>query len=107
MPNGRSGGFVIETADLKQLVQAISGETVVGKLFTMVLKEQPACAEEVLRLIDECRKDRLAVEEQDHAFYVIHFSDERNIKWLLLNSTSPMFAELRSRHARWLDEHSG
>jgi hypothetical protein len=32
MPNGRSGGFLIETADLTQLAQAVSGDTVVGKL---------------------------------------------------------------------------
>ena len=34
MPNGHSGSFVIKTTDLKQLVQAVSGDAVVGKSTT-------------------------------------------------------------------------
>jgi hypothetical protein len=45
--NGRSDGFVIETADLKQPVQAVSDETVLG-------------------LIDVCSHERLPV--GDYAF---------------------------------------
>jgi hypothetical protein len=34
MPNGRSGGFVIETADLTQLVIVASDSATVGQLTT-------------------------------------------------------------------------
>jgi hypothetical protein len=32
MPNGRSGGFVIEKEDLNQLVKSLPDATVVGKI---------------------------------------------------------------------------
>ena len=50
MPNGRSGGFVIETADLKQLVTAVSDTAVVGKL-TTGLQLRAASAADKVRLI--------------------------------------------------------
>src|SRR5215510_2370415 len=106
MPNGRSGGFVIETADLRQLVQVVSGDTIVGKVFTNGTKSLAACADEIVRLIDECPHQRLPVEEQDCTFYVIHFSKDRNnIRWVVINSTSRLFTELRNRHTRWMAEH--
>jgi hypothetical protein len=99
---------MIETADLKKLAQAVSGETLIGKLFTTGSKSAPADADEVVRLIGDCPHNRLAVEEQDHAFYVIHFSNEPNdIKWLMVKSTSPMFMDLRNRHTRWMAERPG
>jgi hypothetical protein len=61
----------------------------------------------MVRLIEECPHDRLAVEEQDRAFYVIHFSNEPKIKWVMVGSTSPLFTELHSRHAQWMAEHPG
>ena len=106
MPNGRSGGFVIETADLKQLVQAVSGDTVVGKLFTNGPNSPAACAAEIVQLIEDCPHERFPVEEQDRAYYIIHFSNDRNnIRWVVINSTSPLFTELRNRHTRWMAEH--
>jgi hypothetical protein len=62
MPNGQSGGFIMQTGD------------------------------------------RVVVEEQYHDSYIIHFSDEP-IRWLSVGSGSPLFLELRRRHAQWAAEH--
>jgi hypothetical protein len=106
MPNGRSGGFVIETTDLKQLVTAVSDTAVVGQL-TTGLRPRAASAAEIAQCIEDCPLDRMAVEEQDHTFYIIHFSNDPDIIWVSVNSESPIFAELRLRHARWMTEHPG
>jgi hypothetical protein len=106
MPNGRSGGFIIETAELKQLVQAVSDDAVVGKL-TAGSQPQTARAVEIAQSLEECRQDRVAVEEQDGMLYVIHISNEPSIIWLFVTSESPIFVELRRRHARWMAEHPG
>jgi hypothetical protein len=103
MPNGWSGHFVIDTADLKQLVQAIPPDAVVGKL-TVASGLQPARAIEIAQCLNDCRRNRLTVEEQDHAFYVIHIRDEPII-WVAVFSDSPMFVELQRRHAQWRSEH--
>ena len=95
MPNGRSGGFVIETADLKRLVEAVSGDALVGKAMVGLPTARPklteACAAEVARFLEECPHDRIAVEEQDHASYIIHISKEPTIIWVLISSQSPIF----------------
>ena len=106
MPNGRSGGFVIETADLKRVVQSVSGDAVVGQL-TTGSKPQAASAVDVARLLQECPRHRIAVEEQDRVFYIIHISNEPDTIWVVVRSDSPIFLELRSRQAQWMAEHPG
>jgi hypothetical protein len=106
MPNGHSGGFVIETADLKELVKTISDTTVVGKI--AVLSSPPireAIAAEVIRFVEECPHDRVAVEEQDNKFYIVHLSNEPRLLWLVIGSESPIFLELQRRHVQWKTEH--
>ena len=82
MPNGRSGGFVVETADFKRLVQAVSGDAIVG-LLTAGPKPQAACAGDIARCLEECPHDRIGVEEQDNGFYIIHVSNEPTMIWVL------------------------
>jgi hypothetical protein len=106
MPNGRSGGFVLERADLKQLVQAVSQDAVVGKI-AIRFELQPASAAEIARCIDECSEDRVAVEEQDHAFYIVHIGKQPVGTWLSVTSESAIFAELRRHHTQWMSEHPG
>jgi hypothetical protein len=103
MPNGRSGGFVIETADLEQIVEGVSPDMVVGEVFTGA-KPQETAAADIVRLIQQCSNDRLGVEEQDHAYYIVHLSNS-GTKWLIVDSSSPIFTELRNRHVRWRAEH--
>jgi len=105
MPNGHTGSFVIKATDLKQLVQAVSGDAMVGKL-TTGSRLEAACAADIARLLEECSRDRIGVEEQDSAFYVIHISNEPII-WIVVKSESPIFMELRSRHERWVADHPG
>ena len=106
MPNGRSGGFVIETADLKRLLDAVPDDTVVGRL-TTGLKPEPARRQEIARLIEECPHSSINVEEQDHASYIVHLSRLPNLAFLVVSSGSPLFQELRRRHEQWMRDHPG
>ena len=54
----------------------------------------------------EDRRVRLAVEEQDRAFYVIHFSSEPNDLGFSLFVVADI-SELRSGHVQWVAEHPG
>jgi hypothetical protein len=71
------------------------------------LRPRAATAAEVSRCIEKCPFDRVAVEEQDSSFYIIHISNEPEIIWFSVNSQSPIFEQLRQRHSRWMTEHPG
>lgn len=107
MPNGRSGGFPIEAVDLVRLIGGFSPGEPIGKLLddSSSTKLRTADATEITRLVEKCALERLAVEEQDHTFYVIHISNEAPLVWVLVDSESPIFDELKQRHARWNVEH--
>ena len=111
MPNGRSGGFVIETADLRRLLEALTGNEVVGHLLTGSKPHRPrrqaARVDEITRVIENCPHSRIAVEEQDYTFYIVHVSNEPELVWVLISSESALFTELRRRHAEWVAEHPG
>ena len=104
MPNGRSGGFIIEKADLKSLVKTYSDATVIATLLEQSKPLRHAHALETARLVDECLHDHIAVEEQDHTAYVIHLSNAP-VVWLLVGPEAPLFPDLRQRHQRWATEH--
>jgi hypothetical protein len=57
-----------------------------------------------MRFLEECPQDRMAVEEQDHKSYIIHLSNEPELKWLVVGSESPIYLEIRQRHAQWMNE---
>lgn len=107
MPNGRSGGFLIETAALKRLVSTVSDTTAIGQ----VVGGSPnpriwrADAAEVARVVEECPHEQVAVEEQDCQAYVIHLRNTPTVVWLVVHSESPLFVELRQQHAQWKIEH--
>jgi hypothetical protein len=105
MPNGRSGGFIIEKADLKSLLKTFPNDTVVARIIRGPTRPQPADALETARLVDECPNDQIAVEEQHHQAYVIHLSNEPKMIWLSVGSEAPIFFGLRKRHERWTNEH--
>jgi hypothetical protein len=107
MPNGRSGGFVINTADLKELVKIIPDETVVGQMVVLPSPIRAASAAEVIRFVEECPHDGVAVEEQDNKSYIVHLSHEPKLVWLVIGSESPIFLEFPRRHAQWKTEHPG
>jgi hypothetical protein len=62
MPNGRSGGFIMQIGDLKELIRASSGSTFVGHLVGRGLSARAGSASDVATLVDECPQDRVAVE---------------------------------------------
>jgi hypothetical protein len=68
MPNGRSGGFVIEKTALKELIKALPVGTVIATVTADPSRLRPADAQEVARLVEECPNDRIAVEEQATRF---------------------------------------
>ncbi len=98
---------MLKTADLKELVKTVPDTALVGKKVAHLLPIRAANAAEVTRLVEECPHDRVEVEEQDQKFYVIHFSNEPKILWLVIGPESPIFPEIRQRHAQWATEHPG
>jgi hypothetical protein len=107
MPNGRSGGFVMNTADLKELVKTIPDETVVGQMVVLTSPIRAASSAEVIRFVEECPHDGVAVEEQDNKLYIVHLSNEPKLSWLVIGSESPIFLEFQRRHAQWKTGHPG
>jgi hypothetical protein len=104
MPNGRSGGFLLETADLKHVILNTSQVEVVAHVASGSTRPRPSTAAELVSLVNECQHERVAVEEQDGAAYIIHVSNDP-ILWILVGSDSPMLAALRERHSQWKTEH--
>lgn len=104
MPNGRSGGFIMQTADLKGLIRALSGSTLVGHMLGHDLSNKSANALDVDPFVEACTQGSVAVEEQHHDSYIIHLGN-KPITWISVTSGSPLFPELRQRHAQWMAEH--
>jgi hypothetical protein len=105
MPNGHSGGFPIDTADLKQLLSAVADTAPIGMLADGSSALRPADAAKVLQLVEAFPKERLAVEEQDYSFYIIHIRDEPTALWVSVRADSPVFAGLKQQHAQWKLHH--
>jgi hypothetical protein len=107
MPNGHSGGFFIDTAELQRLFRAVPGTAPIGKLAggSSGPRLRIVHASEAMHLVAESRHERVAVEEQDHSFYIIHISDEPTLLWISVTSDSPIFGGLAQQHAQWKFEH--
>jgi hypothetical protein len=108
MPNGRTGGFIIDLDDLKQVVKSASETTVVGHILnqSQSSRPRPTVAAEAARFVDECKCQLIAVEEQHRNSYIIHLSREPLI-WLVVGPEHPLFAVLRQRHGQWMTKHPG
>ena len=103
MPNGRSGGFPLDKADLVRWIVGISPTVEIGRATTGE-RPRPATAADFAALLDGCPDDRIAAEEQDHSFYILHVRD-KPIVWVMVDSQSPLFQNLRQRHVEWKAEH--
>jgi hypothetical protein len=58
-------------------------------------------------LLDTFGREEVRVEEQDHAYYIIHLDMESRLggnpnpeEWIVVRSDSPLFGLLRERHQR-------
>jgi hypothetical protein len=92
MPNGRSGGSLIQKADLKELINAVPDAAMVGQMFVYSPRIRPVNASEATRFAEQCPDDRVAVEEQDHKAYVIHLADEESkFVWIVIGPESLYF----------------
>ena len=107
MPNGRSGGFILETAQLRRVIEGMADNAVVGTLVdtSSTPAVQPASAAEIARVMQDNPSERVAVEEQDRIFYIIHLRNEPSPIWLGIGASSPIFAQLQQRHNQWKREH--
>jgi hypothetical protein len=97
MPNGHTGGFEIDTAELKRLI--MSTPEADASLFTGGSPVTPVTATEVGGLLAQCQQDRVYVEEQDHTHYIIHISDEP-VVWIMVGPNSALHPPLLARHTQ-------
>ena len=106
MPNGRSGGFIIEKTALEQLVKAIPEP--IGATVAMGdnPRPRPTDTSEMVKLLERCPNDRLAVEEQDHRWYIIHISN-KPIIWVTVRPGSQVYREIRELHKQWATANPG
>jgi len=97
MPNGHTGGFEIDTAELKRLI--MSTPEADASLFTGRSPFTPVTVTEVDGLLAQCQQDRVYVEEQDHTHYVIHISDDP-VVWIMVRPNSALRPLLLARHTQ-------
>jgi hypothetical protein len=106
MPNGRSGGFIIEKGTLTELLKTISETTVVGQILTGPSRPMNANRAELTRSSRSARM-KSSPSKKDRRAYVIRLRNEPDILWVLVRSEEPIFTNLRQQHARWITEHPG
>lgn len=109
MPNGRSGGFLIDKADLVQLLAQADRDAIVASLLVEADGAHPGfqkvTAAAALPYVQACRFDRLAVEEQDHLSYIVHVSNTHPVVWISVSHDSPLFRGLSLKHDEWARTH--
>lgn len=94
MPNGRSGGFYISREKLEGLLLAMSPDTVIDKSAGATVT-----VAEALALLAKDGRGQVLIEEQEHAWYIIHLST-----WIAVNESSPLHGGLRRGHSQGLKE---
>ena len=99
MPNGRSGGFYLKRYELEQLLSKCEDDTAIGKTLKKLVT-----ASELRQVLDQWKGDEVLVEEQDHAWYIVHFSDPEPDRWVLVSNDSPLFDGFRRHHEEWRKE---
>ena len=106
MPNGRSGALFIDKRELAGWLSGFAGTQIIGRALGSNPTGRPAevSADTVSAIVAAYPAERIAVEEQDRAFYVLHLYYPLNVdppdleKWIMIGSESPLFEELRTRH---------
>ena len=111
MPNGRCGGFPIERDALRRLLEGFAADLHVGSTRDESQRRwttRKVTVAELGALVDTHCGTMIAVEEQDHSWYIIHI---RNIPesvedvWVVVDGESPLFPVLRQQHEAWVTEH--
>ena len=112
MPNGRSGGFLIEKVDLAALLETVPLSTTVG--FAVIPGHRARgtddgraqlSAADAIAMVDEFKWPSVWIEEQDHRLYVVHLDrpvetggEPEGDKWVVVEPESSVFVALRERH---------
>jgi hypothetical protein len=97
----------MKRAELDQLISQFEGEAVLGEAGKSLV---PITAYALRRFLQEWDGEETLVSEQDHAWYIVHFSrpdklpDPHADRWLSVGEASPLYAELRRCHAESLEE---
>ena len=104
MPNGRSGGFILEAAELTRLLETFGPHTRVGQLVTEGAPFNEVAVEKLKTLLTSSPATRFAVEEQDHCQYIIHFSNAP-ILWLAVDKGTTLYELLANADAQFQAEH--
>jgi hypothetical protein len=104
MPNGRSGGFLMQTADLKRLFDGLPDSANAGQIIAGYARPREASLSEIAKLVGECAQEKVPVEEQDGTAYIVHLSNEP-ILWLFVFKESRLLDGLKRSHAEFLAEH--
>jgi hypothetical protein len=113
MPNGRSGGFLMLKPDLARLLDGLSPQSIVGCALTSPVHSRTHTwtdldAAAVTNVLSAFQGRKVWVEEQDHAYYILHLDrelqgltdDPEASKWIVVRAESPLFGPLRERHRR-------
>ena len=114
MPNGRSGGFLIQKTDLQQLLKEVPGHANVGLAITGPVDLRSLSppwsdmdAVQLMSLAAAFPGRKVWVEEQHATEYVLHLDDEveqpgasDTTKWVVIPPDSPLFGALRRCHLR-------
>jgi hypothetical protein len=104
MPNGRSGGFLLDKAELKRLIATTAQTAVVGHVLGGSPRPTQSSGAELTALVEQCQLEHVAIEEQDGEDYIIRLSNDP-ILWIVVGSESPMLAALHECHSRWKTKH--
>ena len=109
MPNGHSGGFLIGRTDLEQLLHVLPKQSVLGRALAEPFPRPHSWvdvdAAAAIAVLGNFVGTRIWVEEQDHAWYILHLDQEvakggepDTTKWIMVGPESPLFGPLRDRH---------
>ena len=100
MPNGRSGGFRISTAQFRELLQGIPGETSIGSEFA---EDENVSASDLAQRLDQIGDDDLPVEEEDYSWYIAHLGTDCS-DWVTIEESSPLYGGFRQCHQQWIEK---
>jgi hypothetical protein len=114
VPNGRSGGFLIDRAELARLLEALPAMCEVGVPVISAYRARSSgvqpmhlSAAGMVAMLSAVEWNNVWIEEQDHHDYVIHLDQPVDKvdrldgdKWIIVGPDSPLFIKLREVHAR-------
>lgn len=103
MPNGRTGQFRWDKAQLLACAEHLDNEKIIGQRFenlSVPNKDTGVSVADWNKEISECPETEIFVEEQHHDTYFVHCHEKHEL-WICVDNTSPLYPRLRSLHEQW------